>query len=105
VSASDWSTNASNATTRALLATDADPGDMTDEALKEHPLIVVGKPDEVISKIEELQRIGIDQVICFKQAGRIPHANIMRSYELMARYVLPHFRQASAGTAAQAEAQ
>jgi hypothetical protein len=53
-------------------------------------------------KLEELQRSGVDQVICFKQAGRIPHPNIMRSFELMGRYVLPHLKQHTAGAAAQA---
>jgi hypothetical protein len=28
---------------------------------------------------------GIDQVICFKQAGRIPHQSIMKSLKLMAQ--------------------
>ena len=90
--------------TRTLFATDVDPGEMSDEALKQHPLVVVGNPDEVIGKLEELQRAGVDQVICFKQAGRIPHPNIMRSYELMGRHVLPHFRRNAAGATAQAPA-
>jgi alkanesulfonate monooxygenase SsuD/methylene tetrahydromethanopterin reductase-like flavin-dependent oxidoreductase (luciferase family) len=54
-------------------------------------MVVVGNPDEVIRKLEEIQSAGIDQAICFKQAGRIPHPNIMRSFELMGRHVLPHF--------------
>jgi hypothetical protein len=33
----------------------------------------------------------MDQVIMFKQAGRIPHQNIMNSLKLIARHVLPHF--------------
>ena len=41
---------------------------------------------------EQLKNIGMDQAICLKQAGRIPHANIMRSMELMGRHVLPHFK-------------
>src|SRR5579871_2022184 len=88
--------------TRTLFATDVDPGDMPDEALKQHPLVIVGNPDEVIAKFEILERSGVDQVICFKQAGRIPHANIMRSFELMGRYVLPHFRRHAQAGAAQA---
>ncbi len=90
--------------TRTLFATDIDPGDMPDDALKQHPMVVVGNPDEVIAKLEHLQRSGVDQVICFKQAGRIPHPNIMRSYELMGRHVLPHFRKASTGASPQAAA-
>ena len=77
---------------RNVLAMDMDPKDASDAQLKEHPLVVVGTPDEVIRKFEQLQQGRIDQAICFKQAGRIPHANIMRSFELMGRHVLPHFK-------------
>jgi alkanesulfonate monooxygenase SsuD/methylene tetrahydromethanopterin reductase-like flavin-dependent oxidoreductase (luciferase family) len=63
-------------------------------------MVVVGNPDEVIRKLEQIERAGIDQAICFKQAGRIPHPNIMRSYELMGRHVLPHFNPGKAATAA-----
>jgi alkanesulfonate monooxygenase SsuD/methylene tetrahydromethanopterin reductase-like flavin-dependent oxidoreductase (luciferase family) len=77
--------------TRVMFGTGKDPNDMTDAELKEHPMVVVGNPDEVIRKLEQIERAGIDQAICFKQAGRIPHANIMKSYELMGRHVLPHF--------------
>jgi alkanesulfonate monooxygenase SsuD/methylene tetrahydromethanopterin reductase-like flavin-dependent oxidoreductase (luciferase family) len=90
--------------TRMVFNTEVDPGDLPDEALKEHPLVVVGTPDEVIGKLEELQHAGVDQVICFKQAGRIPHANIMRSYELMGRHVLPHFKRGAQTAAAQSAA-
>ncbi|HXG19735.1 MAG TPA: hypothetical protein VNN62_11785 [Methylomirabilota bacterium] len=33
----------------------------------------------------------MDQAILFKQAGRIPHANIMRSIYRTGKYILPHF--------------
>jgi len=89
--------------TRTMFGTGVDPADMPDADLKQHPMVVVGNPDEVIRKLEEL-RSGVDQVICFKQAGRIPHPNIMRSYELMGRHVLPHFKQPAAGAAAQVQA-
>jgi alkanesulfonate monooxygenase SsuD/methylene tetrahydromethanopterin reductase-like flavin-dependent oxidoreductase (luciferase family) len=84
---------------RRVLDMDIDPKDASDAQLKEHPLVVVGTPDEVIRKFEQLQKAGIDQAICFKQAGRIPHANIMRSFELMGRHVLPHFNRKPAAAA------
>jgi alkanesulfonate monooxygenase SsuD/methylene tetrahydromethanopterin reductase-like flavin-dependent oxidoreductase (luciferase family) len=86
--------------TRAMFGTGKDPDDMSDAELKQHPMVVVGNPDEVIRKLEQIERAGIDQAICFKQAGRIPHPNIMRSYELMGRHVLPHFNPGKAATAA-----
>ncbi len=76
---------------RNLMAMDLDPKDTPDAQLKQHQMVVVGNPDEVNRKLEEFQRNGLNQVICFKQAGRIPHQNIMKSLRLMAKHVLPHF--------------
>ena len=76
---------------RNLMAVDKDPNDISDADLKQHPMIVVGNPDEVIRKLETFDKAGVDQVICFKQAGRIPHQKIMNSLKLMAKHVLPHF--------------
>ncbi|MEW6297289.1 MAG: LLM class flavin-dependent oxidoreductase [Thermodesulfobacteriota bacterium] len=76
---------------RNLFAMEADPKDATDAQLKEHHMVVVGNPDEVIRKLEQFQQAGLSQVICFKQAGRIPHHNIMRSIKRMGQYVLPYF--------------
>ena len=76
---------------RQLFALDSDPADLKDEDLKQHNMVLVGRPDEIIEKIEEFQKGGLDQLICFKQAGRIPHANIMKSIKLFAKEVMPHF--------------
>jgi alkanesulfonate monooxygenase SsuD/methylene tetrahydromethanopterin reductase-like flavin-dependent oxidoreductase (luciferase family) len=76
---------------RNLMAMDLDPKDASDAELKEHHMVVVGNPDEVIRKLESFQKAGLSQVIFFKQAGRIPHANIMRSIRRIGQYILPHF--------------
>ena len=76
---------------RMLMAMNLDPKDASDAELKEHHVVVVGNPDEVIRKLENFQKSGMNQVICFKQAGRIPHANIMQSLKRMGRHVLPYF--------------
>jgi alkanesulfonate monooxygenase SsuD/methylene tetrahydromethanopterin reductase-like flavin-dependent oxidoreductase (luciferase family) len=76
---------------RNLMAVDLDPKDIPDAQLKQHPMVVVGNPDEVIRKFDSFEKAGIDQAICFKQAGRIPHQNIMKSLRLMAKHVLPQF--------------
>jgi alkanesulfonate monooxygenase SsuD/methylene tetrahydromethanopterin reductase-like flavin-dependent oxidoreductase (luciferase family) len=76
---------------RNLFAVDVDPNDIPDPELKEHHMVVVGNPDEVINKLENFNQANLSQVICFKQAGLIPHANIMESIKRMAKYVLPHF--------------
>ncbi len=84
---------------RRAVDLDMDPKDASDAQLKQHPLVVVGTPDEVIRKFEQLRDAGMDQVICLKQAGAIPHRNIMRSLELMGRHVLPHFKGKTASAA------
>ncbi|HKV53589.1 MAG TPA: LLM class flavin-dependent oxidoreductase [Candidatus Binataceae bacterium] len=76
---------------RNLMSLDLDPKDVPDAQLKQHHMVVVGNPDEVCRKLETFERSGIDQVIMFKQAGRIPHQNIMNSLRLIAKHVLPHF--------------
>lgn len=67
------------------------PDDLSDTELKAHPMIAIGNPDEVITKLEVVQKAGMDQAICFKQFGRVPHANIMKSFRRMGRYIFPHF--------------
>ena len=67
------------------------PNDLTDAQLKEHPMVTVGNPDEVNRKLETFAQAGLDQVIFFKQAGRIPHKNIMRSISRIGQYVIPYF--------------
>ena len=76
---------------RNLMAMDMDPKDATDAQLKQHHMVVVGNPDEVNRKLENFQNAGMDQVIMFKQAGRIPHQKIMNSLRLIAKHVLPQF--------------
>lgn len=76
---------------RNLMAMDIDPKDASDAQLKGHHMVVVGTPDEVIRKLENFQRAGLSQVICFKQAGRIPHQHIMQSITRLGKYVLPYF--------------
>jgi len=76
---------------RNLMNLDLDPKDASDAQLKQHHMVVVGNPDEVCRKLEALEKAGLDQVIMFKQAGRIPHQNIMKSLRLIGRHVLPHF--------------
>jgi hypothetical protein len=53
--------------------------------------VAAGDPEYCIRKIERFQKLGVDQLICFMQAGRIPHQRIMDSIRLMGKYVIPYF--------------
>jgi alkanesulfonate monooxygenase SsuD/methylene tetrahydromethanopterin reductase-like flavin-dependent oxidoreductase (luciferase family) len=76
---------------RNLMNLDLDPKDVPDSQLKQHHMVVVGNPDEVCRKLEAFEKAGLGQVIMFKQAGHIPHQNIMKSLRLIGKHILPHF--------------
>jgi len=77
---------------RNIFGMEKDANEQTDAEIKAHPLVIVGNPDEVVRKLEIFEEMGMDQGILFKQSGRIPHANIMKSIERLGRYVVPHFK-------------
>ena len=52
----------------------------------------IGDPDHCAEIIRKYQEAGVDQLICFMQAGRIPHEKIMRSIELFGERIIPQFR-------------
>jgi len=55
----------------------------------------IGDSEECIRTIRKYEAAGVDQLICFMQAGRIPHEKIMRSIELFGDKVIPAFRPAA----------
>jgi len=42
--------------------------------------------------LREFEGVGIDQVVCISQAGKIPHDLLCSSIELFSREVLPEFK-------------
>lgn len=78
---------------RSLFDLEADANDLTDAQIKEHPMVTVGNPEEVSRKLETFAEAGLDQVIFFKQAGRIPHRNIMSSIDRIGSHIIPHFKE------------
>ena len=69
----------------------ADANDLNDQQIKDHPMVTVGNPDEVARKLEKFEQGGLDQVIFFKQAGRIPHQYIMRSIRRIGEHLVPRY--------------
>ena len=51
----------------------------------------VGDPEYCISRIQELRDQGIEYFGCNFAFGGIEHEKVMRSMELFAREVMPHF--------------
>jgi limonene 1,2-monooxygenase len=70
----------------------------------EHHLWIVGTPDDAIAGIDRLQEIsGGFGGLMILVADWAPREKILRSYELLARYVFPHFQGTVAGLRASAQ--
>jgi alkanesulfonate monooxygenase SsuD/methylene tetrahydromethanopterin reductase-like flavin-dependent oxidoreductase (luciferase family) len=54
--------------------------------------LAVGSPDTVTRKIEEMQRLGVGEVLCWMNFGGLPQQKVRRSMEMFAREVMPNFR-------------
>ena len=54
--------------------------------------LAVGSPDTVADRIEEFQRLGVGEVLCWMNFGGLPQERVRRSMELFAREVMPRFR-------------
>jgi alkanesulfonate monooxygenase SsuD/methylene tetrahydromethanopterin reductase-like flavin-dependent oxidoreductase (luciferase family) len=54
--------------------------------------LAVGSPDTVALKLEEMQRLGVGEVLCWMNFGGLAQDKVRRSMELFAREVLPRFR-------------
>ena len=62
--------------------------------------ILIGDPDQMIRKMERYEKAGVDQLICYQQFGGLPHDKILKSIELLGKYVIPHFAERAKSRAA-----
>jgi alkanesulfonate monooxygenase SsuD/methylene tetrahydromethanopterin reductase-like flavin-dependent oxidoreductase (luciferase family) len=53
----------------------------------------VGTPERLRQQLREFEEVGIDQVICLSQAGKISHDTLCSSIELFSKEVLPEFKE------------
>jgi alkanesulfonate monooxygenase SsuD/methylene tetrahydromethanopterin reductase-like flavin-dependent oxidoreductase (luciferase family) len=53
-----------------------------------------GTPDDIVARIRSLQAQGFERFGCNFAFGNMPHDKIMRSMELFAKEVMPHFQPA-----------
>jgi alkanesulfonate monooxygenase SsuD/methylene tetrahydromethanopterin reductase-like flavin-dependent oxidoreductase (luciferase family) len=70
---------------------------MTWEEITGGDVVWIGTPQDVIGKIEALQAIcpGLAEVAITVNAGGAEHWKAIKTQELFARHVIPHFRQAA----------
>ena len=59
--------------------------------------LLIGSPEHVVEKLEELQEsIGLQELMTYMAMPYIPHSKVMRSIQLFAERVMPHFQKAAA---------
>jgi natural product biosynthesis luciferase-like monooxygenase protein len=69
---------------------------MTYDVLYSERPTVIGDPDQVIRRIEDMSHaLGIDEFVSFVNFGGMPHELTLQSLELFATRVMPHFRKRS----------
>ena len=56
-------------------------------------MVVVGDPDTILRKLESYEEIDVDNLICLMQFGGLKHPDILKSIELMGKYVIPELKK------------
>src|SRR5262249_14596301 len=62
-------------------------------AFSEADMIIVGDPDACLRKMLRYADLGVDQLLCYVQFGRLPHEAVMRNIELLGTYVIPELER------------
>ena len=52
-------------------------------------MIIIGTPEMCLEKILRYEEAGVDQLLCYKQFGMIPHEKVLKSMELLGTEVIP----------------
>jgi alkanesulfonate monooxygenase SsuD/methylene tetrahydromethanopterin reductase-like flavin-dependent oxidoreductase (luciferase family) len=59
------------------------------EEYNDQDMIIVGDVDRCIEKMQRYADLGVDQLLCYVQFGKLPHDAVMRSIELLGTRVIP----------------
>jgi alkanesulfonate monooxygenase SsuD/methylene tetrahydromethanopterin reductase-like flavin-dependent oxidoreductase (luciferase family) len=74
--------------------------EMSAEEMAEHSVVIAGNPERCRKIVQQYVDAGTDEILLLMQMGTIPHEKIMRSLELFATEVMPHFQEAKQPSAA-----
>ena len=56
-------------------------------------MIIVGDPDRCLKKFLHYAELGVDEVICYVQFGRLSNESILRTIELLGTHVIPELER------------
>jgi alkanesulfonate monooxygenase SsuD/methylene tetrahydromethanopterin reductase-like flavin-dependent oxidoreductase (luciferase family) len=63
------------------------------DRMVDNAVVCIGDPERCISVIKHWEEVGVDQIMCLMQAGRIPHEKVMESIRLFGEHVIPFFKK------------
>ena len=66
---------------------------LTFDYLKESGACVTGDPESCIATARRFEKAGCDLLLCLVQPWKIPHEKVMKSIELLGKYVIPEFEK------------
>ena len=64
-------------------------GEVPVEHYQDEDMIIVGTPEECLTKILRYESVGVDELLCYVQFGDLPHDKVMRTLELLSKDVMP----------------
>jgi alkanesulfonate monooxygenase SsuD/methylene tetrahydromethanopterin reductase-like flavin-dependent oxidoreductase (luciferase family) len=65
-------------------------------------MIIVGDPDQCLTKMLRYAELGVDQLICYVQFGYLPHESVTRTIELLGKHVIPELERRGVQTTVKA---
>ena len=62
------------------------------DTLCERAVVIGGDPDGCVAALKKHEAAGADQILLVVQTDQVPHETVMKSIELLGKYVLPEFK-------------
>jgi alkanesulfonate monooxygenase SsuD/methylene tetrahydromethanopterin reductase-like flavin-dependent oxidoreductase (luciferase family) len=62
------------------------------EDLEEREHLLIGTPEDVINRLRKYQEAGCDHIMMLMNFGGLPHKEVLKSMELVAKEVMPAFK-------------
>jgi alkanesulfonate monooxygenase SsuD/methylene tetrahydromethanopterin reductase-like flavin-dependent oxidoreductase (luciferase family) len=63
------------------------------EDLEAREQLLIGTPEDVIGRLKKYKEVGCDHIMMLMNFGGLPHEQVLKSMELVAREVMPAFRE------------
>ncbi|WP_232700111.1 LLM class flavin-dependent oxidoreductase [Brevibacillus daliensis] len=65
------------------------------EDLEQREQLLIGTPEDVITMLKKYQQAGLDHIMMLMNFGGLPHEQVLKSMELVAKQVMPVMKEAT----------